>query len=92
MIYWKYQDIEPPRGYEIGTALAEASGYTLDLVPAESSFAGYKDWFILNYNRPGYTVEAGLGVNPLPLSQFGTMYRDNAALMVTALEETAKPE
>ena len=92
VIYWKYQDIEPPRGYEIGTALAEASGYTLDLVPAESSFAGYKDWFILNYNRPGYTVEAGLGVNPLPLSQFGTMYRDNAALMVTALEETAKPE
>lgn len=92
VIYWKYQDIEPPRGYEIGAALAEAGGYTLDLVPTESSFAGYKDWFILNYNRPGYTVEAGLGINPLPLSQFGTMYRDNAAIMVTALEETARPE
>ncbi len=90
VIYWKYQDMEPPRGYDIGQALAQVSGYTLDTVPDESSYAGYKDWFILNYNRPGYTIEAGLGMNPLPLAQFGTMYRDNAGIMVTALEKTAE--
>lgn len=90
VIYWKFHEIEPPHGYEIGQALAQVSGYLLDTVPDESSNAGYKDWFILEYNRPGYTVEAGLGMNPLPLAQFGTMYRDNAGLMVTALEETAK--
>ena len=90
VIYWKFHEIEPPHGYEIGQALAQVSGYLLDTVPDESSNAGYKDWFILEYNRPGYTVEAGLGMNPLPLAQFGTMYRDNAGLMVTALEEAAK--
>lgn len=90
VIYWKYQDIEPPRGYEIGQALAQVSGYALDIVPDESSFAGYKDWFILDYNRPGYTVEAGLGMNPLPIAQFSTMYRDNLGIMVTALEAAAE--
>lgn len=90
VIYWKYQDIEPPRGYEIGQALAQVSGYALDIVPDESSFAGYKDWFILDYNRPGYTVEAGLGMNPLPIAQFNTMYRDNLGIMVTALEAAAE--
>lgn len=89
VIYWKYQDIEPPEGYEIGMALAQVSGYRLDEVPVESGNAGYKDWFIFNYNRPGYTVEAGLGVNPLPLSQFGTIYNDNVGIMTVALERTA---
>ena len=27
----------------------------------------YKDWFILNYNRPGFTIEVGLGTNPIPI-------------------------
>lgn len=85
VIYWKYQDIEPPRGYEIGTELAQVSGYLLDDVPFESGNAGYKDWFILTYNRPGYTVEAGRGVNPLPLSQFGSIYNDNVGIMTVAL-------
>lgn len=90
VIYWKYQDIEPPRGYEIGEALAQVSGYALDTVPDESSYAGYKDWFILDYNRPGYTIEAGLGMNPLPIGQFNTIYRDNAGIMITALEAAAE--
>lgn len=87
VIYWKYRDIEPAGGYEIGRALAQASGYSLDDVPDESGNAGYKDWFILNYERPGYTIEAGLGVNPLPLSQFGTIYNDNVGILTVALEK-----
>ncbi len=88
VIYWRFMGIEPPEAERIGAAMAEVSGYTLDEVPYASSFAGYRDWFILNYNRPGYTVEAGVGVNPLPVSQFDTIYRDNSALMATALVES----
>lgn len=90
VIYWKYLDIEPPNGYDIGRALAAVSGYKLDEVPTESGFAGYKDWFILFYNRPGYTVEAGRGTNPLLLSQFGRIYNDNVGIMATALSEAGK--
>ena len=59
-IYWDFQNIKPPRGYEIGRKFAEVSGYSLEEVPYNSSFAGYKDWFIQDYNRPGYTIEAGI--------------------------------
>lgn len=86
VIFWKYQELEPPRGLEIGEAMAEASGYSLETVPEESGNAGYKDWFILNFDRPGYTVEAGRGANPLPLSDFSELFEANLPLMVTALE------
>lgn len=60
VIYWKFQDFLPPRSEYIGKQFANASGYLLDLTPPESSWAGYKDWFIQNYNLPGYTIEVGL--------------------------------
>ncbi len=84
VIYWKYLDYQPPNSYEIGARLSEASGYTLELTPSASGYAGYKDWFIETYNRPGYTIEAGYGVNPLPLSQFARIYADNEPLMTVA--------
>ena len=82
VIYWKYADYLPEDSQEIGERFAEASGYLLDITPPESAFAGYKDWFIQEYNRPGYTVETGLGENPLPLSQFEKIYRDNIGILV----------
>lgn len=81
-IYWNFQNINPPRGYEIGTYFANSSGYLLTEVPYNSSFAGYKDWFIQTYYRPGYTIEAGIGENPLPISQFDEIYRDNLGILV----------
>lgn len=89
VIYWKYKDAEPPDGQRIGYVLAKASGYTLEEPEYESGNAGYKDWFILKYNRPGYTVEAGKGENPLSLSQFDMMFNDNIGVMASALKETA---
>ncbi len=85
VIFWQFLDYRPPRAETIGLALAEASGYTLAETPYESSFAGYKDWFIERYNRPGYTVEAGIGENPLPLRDFDSIYADNVGLMTSAL-------
>ena len=82
VIYWKYADFLPKDSEEIGKKFAEVSGYTLDLTPPESAYAGYKDWFIQEYNRPGYTIEAGLGENPLPISQFDQIYNDNIGILV----------
>lgn len=87
IIYWKYLDFLPPNSLEIGEKLSEASGYPLEITPDYASFAGYKDWFIQEYNRPGYTVEAGIGVNPLPISQFDEIYADNKPLILTAMQE-----
>ncbi len=59
-IYWQFLDYEPPKAKEIGEEFAKFSGYKLTKVPYNSSFAGYKDWFIQNYNKPGFTIEAGI--------------------------------
>lgn len=84
-IYWNFQNINPPGGLDIANKFANVSGYSVENVPYNSSFAGYKDWFIQNYNRPGYTIEAGLGVNPLPMEQFYKIYNDNIGILVFGL-------
>ncbi len=85
VIYWKFDNYLPPRSLEIGEAFSEASGYSLELTPTASGAAGYKDWFIQEYNRPGYTVEVGRGENPLPLSQFDEIYKNNLGIMALGM-------
>ena len=83
-IYWRFLDYEVPGAEELGEELARVSGYTLSTTPYASGFAGFKDWFIQEYRRPGYTIEVGRGENPLPLSQFDEIYEDNLGILVIA--------
>ena len=82
VIYWRYLDYEPPQSRRIGEIFSEASGYTLEETPFASGFAGYKDWFIESFDRPGYTIEAGLGTNPLPTYQFPDIYERCLGILV----------
>ena len=82
-IYWQFLDYEVPGARELGEEFARVSGYVLTEVPYNSSFAGYKDWFIQQFRRPGYTIEVGTGINPLPISQFDEIYNDNLGILVT---------
>lgn len=84
VIYWKFLDYNPPKALEIGEEFSRLSGYSLEDTPYASSFAGFKDWFIQTYNLPAYTMEVGLGTNPLPISQFDTIYQDNIGILVSA--------
>ena len=84
VIYWQFQDIFVPGAQALAEEFARLSGYALEEVPEESSYAGYKDWFIQSFRRPGFTVEVGSGINPLPLSQFDEIYRDNLGILTTA--------
>jgi g-D-glutamyl-meso-diaminopimelate peptidase len=89
VIFWRYLDFEPENSYEIAQKLSQVSGYAVEETPAQSGYAGYKDWFILNYDLPGYTIEAGLGENPLPISQFDKIYSDNVGMLSLAAVVTA---
>lgn len=81
VIYWRYLNNNPPGARRIGEYFREVSGYALEVTPMASGFAGYKDWFIKEYNRPGYTIEAGLGTNPLPIEQFDEIYDANIGIL-----------
>lgn len=87
IIYWRYLDYLPPRSREIGELMSEGSGYALEETPYGSGHAGYKDWFIQQYNRPGYTIECGRGINPLPLEQFDQIYSDNISILTIGMRE-----
>lgn len=89
VIYWNFMDMAPDGAEEIGRKMAELSGYTLGQTSGIASYAGYKDWFIQDFRRPGYTVEVGLGKNPLPISQFDEIYRENEGLLLYAATATA---
>ena len=82
VIYWQYGGIEVPGAREIAERFADLSGYRLEDTPYNSSFAGYKDWFIQTYRRPGFTIEVGAGENPLPLSQFDEIYTASLPILV----------
>lgn len=83
-IYWQFEDIFVPGAKELGERFAAVSGYALADTPYNSSFAGYKDWFIKMYRRPGYTIEVGKGENPLPLEQFPQIYQAVLPILVEA--------
>ncbi|MBP3685332.1 MAG: M14 family metallocarboxypeptidase [Oscillospiraceae bacterium] len=90
VIYWQFRDYEVAGARALAEEFARVSGYTAEETPYESSFAGYKDWFIQNWRRPGFTIECGKGENPLPLGQADKIYRDVLGILVTAV--TGLPE
>ena len=84
VIYWQFEDYDIPGARALAEEFAQVSGYALEDTPYQSAYAGYKDWFIQTFRRPGFTIEAGAGDNPLPLTQFDAIYRDNLGILVTA--------
>lgn len=83
VIYWGFENLQPPAAAQLASEFGRVSGYW----PIETvdSYAGYKDWFIQDWRRPGFTIEAGRGVNPLPLSQFEEMYQENLGILLVSL-------
>ncbi|RKJ66487.1 LysM peptidoglycan-binding domain-containing protein [Butyricicoccus sp. 1XD8-22] len=83
VIYWGYENTEPPESETIVNEFSRVSGYTPERTI--ESWAGYKDWFIQDWRRPGFTVELGTGVNPLPLSQFNEIYEETLGIFLAGL-------
>lgn len=84
-IYWNYNDHEPDYAEEMAQRLAASCRY--QAVKLSGSDAGYKDWFIQHFRRAGFTIEAGLGINPLPLNDFSLIYDRIINLMLTGMIE-----
>ncbi|WP_068610029.1 M14 family metallopeptidase [Paenibacillus swuensis] len=83
-IYWNYRDLEPAESEPLALELAGVSGYKP--LKLRDSDAGYKDWFIQRYRRPGYTLESGWGCNPLPITQFDQMYDELVPMLLRGMK------
>ncbi|KOO43927.1 M14 family metallopeptidase [Priestia koreensis] len=82
--YWGYLGKEPEESERIASKLTDVSSYKS--VRNVDSHAGYKDWFIHEWSRPGFTLELGKGVNPLPLSQYPEIYRETRSILLATIQ------
>lgn len=78
-IYWGFLGHEPAISKETVKRFEQVSGY--QPVQYLDSYAGYRDWFIYQCHNEGYTVELGLGKNPLSMNQFDTIYEKTKRLL-----------
>ncbi len=84
-IFYEYSVNTPEKSMHIAKALSGVSGYTLVKNEGHYSSGGLKDWFIEEFKKPGFTIEVGKGVNPLPLTDFEEIYKKTELLSVLGL-------
>lgn len=83
-IYWRYGDRTPAQARMMADILAASSGYAVADPEGTASHGGFKDWFIEEMGRPGFTLEMGRGVNPLPLTDFEPLYQKAREMLLLA--------
>lgn len=84
VIYWSYGERKPPRSESMAGIMATASGYALDVPVGLAEGGGFKDWFISEFGRPGFTVELGRGENPLPVCETDGIYERVREMLLLA--------
>jgi len=94
VLYWHYKN-DPNvvlRDHSIAKKFANITGYELAEPPKEASGGGFTDWFIQDFNRPGFTPEISYEVketNP-PLSVFNEEWERNQAIGLMIATEAKK--
>lgn len=87
IIFWYYNQKGAvyKRDYQLAKVLSAKTGYQL-VEPSESDVrsAGYKDWFVKEFGRPGFTIEVGDGKaeEPLPSSQLDRYFTENQEVLL----------
>lgn len=87
IIFWYYNQERAAyeRDFQLAKALSAKNGYQL-IEPDKSDIrsAGYKDWFVKEFGRPGFTIEVGDGKaeEPLPSSQLDRYFAENREVLL----------
>lgn len=80
IIYWYFgqNSDEYKRDNQIAKGLSNLTGYEL-VAPSLSKPGGFKDWFVSNKKRPGFTIEIGKNSNSFSLfvSEFYDIFYRN---------------
>lgn len=84
-IYWQYGEHTPPQSRMMARVLGSVSGYAVAQPAATAAHGGFKDWFIDCFHRPGFTIELGRGRNPLPVSDFETLYERTREMLALSV-------
>lgn len=83
-IYYHY-GTPPPQSALIAQILSLISGYKVCPPDPIASHAGCKDWFISRFDKPGFTIEQGMGQNPLPIEDFVPIWKQTLPMLLALL-------
>ena len=81
-IYYDYKGHVPKWGKELATIYSRMTGYKLAVPDDIASVGGYKDWFIKEFDKPGFTIEVGKGTNPLTEEQIRLAYDEIKEMLI----------
>lgn len=70
---------------DLARRLACASGYVLADVPEGSRGGGFRDWFLQEFAKPAFTIEAGRGENPLPMTDLPQLLEESLPIFALLL-------
>lgn len=92
-IFWRYgKNQHVDRDYRLALKLSYITGYALGNPPENAVGAGYTDWFIETYRRPGFTLEICKPVeetNP-PVTELSEEWMRNQFVGILLADEMAK--
>lgn len=81
-IYWQYGERTPAISRMAARVMGALSGYVPAAPDALASHGGFKDWFIEETGRMGFTFEFGRGRNPLPLDDFDAIWEKTRDMLL----------
>lgn len=84
-IYWYYGPRTPILSRDIAAEFAASCGYKAAMPSGMAAHGGLKDWYIEKFGRPGFTIEIGLGENPLPIDDLDAVYEKLKPALAKAL-------
>ena len=82
VIFWHFMQSskeDEARDRAIALELSKITGYGLIKPQVNPSGGGFKDWFIITFKKPSYTLEIGKVVKPAPLKyeEYPKVWKDN---------------
>ncbi len=73
-IYYTSGEKICPNSLQLVKTLSRLTGYKISFPSGTAKYGGFTDWFIEEFDKPSFTLECGLGENPLPFSDFNKIY------------------
>lgn len=84
-IYTGYCGVFPKNTDKYLNVFTTSTDYKYNIPNLTASHAGFKDWFIKTYKKPSFTIEAGIGKNPLSFSQYNEIFSNCSKILDSSI-------
>ena len=73
-IYYTSGEKSTNTSLTIAKTLSRLTNYKISFPNGTAKYGGFTDWFIEEFDKPSFTLECGLGENPLPFNHLDKIY------------------